>query len=126
MRKSLIGAKVVYDNLAGYFLADVMQVGNAYVISSSRPITHSTLECVNDPKRVDAEATHYVTSMYGGFFRLEHGALVVPNRGLSLLPPGKTRIRQEEKFAADIRKEEKFAADSAKQPSTRSRNKKAA
>jgi hypothetical protein len=88
IRKGMIGAKVGFCGHQGYFLADIMQVANAWVVRANGPVSPDNII----RQDVDEEATHWVMDTYGGFWRPDLGVFVVPNNGLKLTRVGNDRI----------------------------------
>lgn len=97
MRKAMIGAKVIYCGHHGYFLADIMKVGSAFVVRANGKVSGDNIV----RQDVEAEATHHLTDMHGGFWRPDLGVFVVPGEGLKLTQVGKDKIKAQEKFRAE-------------------------
>jgi hypothetical protein len=97
MRKAMIGATVIFCGHRGFFLADIMQVGSAFVVRANGPVTPANII----REGVDEASTHIVSDMWGGFWRPDLGVFVVPSKGLTVTKVGKAKFKAQEAFRAD-------------------------
>lgn len=88
---------MIFCGHKGYFIADVIGVGSAWVVRANGPVSADNII----RRDVDEEATHIVSDMWGGFWRPDLGVFVVPNKGLTLTKVGKKRLKDQEAFRAD-------------------------
>jgi hypothetical protein len=96
MNKSMVGASVLFCGHNGYFVADITKVGSAYVVRANGPVSGSNIIRENP----ETAATHHVMDMFGGFWRPDLGVIVVPEKGLKLLPPGVAKFKAQAAFRA--------------------------
>lgn len=92
---ALIGAQVQYCGHAGVFIADVISVGNTYVVRAAKAVTPDNLM----RKNVDEQATHHLNDFPGpNFWRPDLGVFVVPRKQLTLTQVGVGRIKERDSF----------------------------
>lgn len=92
---AMIGANVWYCGHRGYFIADVISVGNVYVVKANGRVDNTTLVREN----VKEEATHHLSDCpHPGWWRPDIGVFVVPKKQVKLLAPGKVRLQEMEEF----------------------------
>jgi hypothetical protein len=91
----LLGAQVQYCGHAGVFVADIISVGNTYVVRASKPVTPERLV----RKNVDETATHHLIDFPGpNFWRPDLGVFVVPRKQLTLTAVGQRRVKERDAF----------------------------
>lgn len=74
MSDSKMGARVHYCGHSGWFIADIIKVGNANVVRANGPVTPDSI--VRDSLRT---VTHHLVDFpHAGFWRPDLGVFVVP------------------------------------------------
>jgi hypothetical protein len=76
MSKAAVGARILYCNHQGYFIADIFKVEGVNVVRANRKVTPDNL--VRDGA-LRSECTHHMTDFpIAGFWRPDLGVFVVP------------------------------------------------
>jgi len=78
MKDPAIGANVQLCGHKGYFVADIIRVGNVYVVNASAPVSPATL--IRDNRL--GPTTHIVTDFEPCFWSPQKGVFVVPKTQL--------------------------------------------
>lgn len=81
----MIGANVLYCGHNGYFVADIIEVGNAVVVRASAPVTPDNI--IRD-NRLGCPTHHLLDFPKPGFWSPKLGVFVVPRGQLRLLEKG--------------------------------------
>ena len=81
----MIGANVLYCGHSGYFVADIIEVGNAVVVRASGPVSPDNI--IRDD-RLGQPTHHLVDFPEPGFWHPRLGVFVVPRKQLRPLGKG--------------------------------------
>ena len=80
--KAASGANVMYCGHNGYFIADLIQVGNAVAVNASAPVTPANL--IRD-SRFGPPTHHLLDFPVAGFWKPNRGVFVVPEDQVKVL-----------------------------------------
>lgn len=73
MAKARVGAKVMFCNHDGWFIADVHRIGNVNLVKAAQPV-----KAENIVRGRNSEATHHLSDGRGGYWKPLQGIFVVP------------------------------------------------
>ena|ERR1700761_2501519 len=87
VRKTAVGAKVMYCGHNGWFAADIVTVAGALVVRASCAVTGDNIK-----RDSLSEATHHLSDFpVAGFWRPDLGVFVVPEDQVTVLEEGRRR-----------------------------------
>jgi hypothetical protein len=82
VRKSAVGALVMYCGHQGFFVADIIEVADACVVRASGPVSPGNIVRTN----LEAATHHIVDFPVAGYWKPEQGIFVVPAGQVKVIP----------------------------------------